>query len=87
MSSTAKIISSGLIATTLLLSAAPAGATDESLSGRAMTALGILIASQGNQALRDIRDEMKEHLLDDLKKLMLKPASGGPQQRAPAASR
>ena len=85
MNTIAKTLTNGLITTTLLIAAAPAGATEESLSERAITALGILIASQGNQALREIRDEMKEHLLDDLKQLMLEPANGGLQHQPPAA--
>lgn len=67
-----------LIATALTL-AGPAAASD-SPSERAASAVGHWIAMQGNQALRDIREDLKDRLSDSLKPLLptaesLKPAA------------
>lgn len=73
-------------ATAVLLAAAlfqagPAAAQD-SLPARAFSALGHAIAQQGNQALRDIRDEMRERLLRDLKPVLPQPAPASRPQPA-----
>jgi len=60
-----------------LLQAGPAAA-QESLSVRAVSVLGHLIAQQGNQALRDIRDQMRERLQQDLKPVLPRPAPATP---------
>ena len=46
----------------------------ESLPERAVEALGAVIASQGNAALLEIRQELKDTLLEQLKPLLPRPA-------------
>jgi hypothetical protein len=54
----------------------------ESLPARAVTALGLAIATQGDLALIQIREELQRNLLKSLKPLLPAPA---PAERAPAA--
>ena len=60
-----------LVATALTL-AGPAAAAD-SAGERAASAVGHWIAMQGNQALRDIREDLKDRLADSLKPLLPTP--------------
>lgn len=81
---TSKILSSLLLASTLAGASNPAAAA-ESLGDRAAVAVGHWIAAQGNQALRDIREEFRERLLETLKPVLPAPATA-PAVTAPAAS-
>lgn len=78
---TQKILASLLLAAALAGASAPAAAA-ESLGDRAAVAVGHWIASQGNQALRDIREEFRQRLLETLKPALPAPAPAAP---APAA--
>lgn len=69
------------LAAALVLSfAAFAGpaAAEESLSSRAASAVGAVIASQGNAALVQIRQELKETLLEQLRPWLPQPAGEKP---------
>ena len=68
----------------LALAMTPAHA-DDNLATRAMEALGIAIASQGNAALLQIQAELKEKLLESLRPELPSPATA-PEQ-APAEKR
>ncbi|MGH8629494.1 MAG: hypothetical protein ACREU7_01845 [Burkholderiales bacterium] len=62
------------------LASAPAVASD-SLPQRAAMALGAAIASQGNAALAQIRQELKENLLERIAPLLPKPSDTTPVQQ------
>ena len=55
-----------LIAVTLAAIAPAATAADNNLPARAATSVGLFIASQGNAALAQIREELKRDLLKRL---------------------
>jgi len=57
--------------------AGPAAA-EESLSARAVSAVGAVIASQGNAALVQIRQDLKDTLIDQLRPYLPQPADEAP---------
>lgn len=59
---------------------------EESLPERAVEALGTVIASQGNAALLEIRRELKDTLLQQLKPFLPPPAAA-PARPVETASR
>ena len=65
--------------------AAPAAA-EASLQDRAVSALGVAIASQGNAALIQIREDLKRDLLKTLAPLLPRPEAQ-PAAAAPAPKR
>lgn len=64
----------------------PAAAAQDSLPARAATAVGLAIASQGNAALVQIREELKDTLLEQLRPYLPRPteAPAVPAERADA---
>lgn len=75
-----------LIALTVLAAAGaatPAAAAD-SVGARAASAVGHWIAMQGNEALREIREEIDERLADSLKPMLPAPDAEAADAPAPA---
>lgn len=58
--------------------AGPAAAAEESLSTRAVSAVGAMIANQGNAALVQIRQELEDTLLEQLRPYLPRPADEKP---------
>ena len=80
-----RLIKSSLLALTLIATAGPAAAS-ESPGTRAASAVGHWIAMQGNQALREIRQDLRQRLAENLKPLLPTPAPATAQS-TPASSR
>jgi parvulin-like peptidyl-prolyl isomerase len=69
-----KNIKTQIVAALLALGCAgPAAAADQGLPGRAINALGIAIASQGDAALVQIREELKDTLREHIKPYLPRP--------------
>ena len=69
----------------LLMGMSTAAQAQEASDQRAMTGVGLVIAAQGNAALKEIRDELREQIEQTLQPLSL-PAQGladAPQVMAP----
>lgn len=63
-------------------------AADEGIATRTAVAVGHIIAAQGNAALVEIRRELKDALLEQVKPLLPKPApEAQPAAPAPALAR
>ena len=79
----------GLAALALCLAgaAAPAAAADAGFETRAVSALGIAIASQGNAALLEIKRELKDTLVDQLKPFLPAPSPTPSDTATPAPAR
>jgi len=75
----------GAVLTALCLAGAslPAAAQD-SMPARAINALGLAIKSQGDAALVQIRQELKETLRDHIQPLLPKPEADADRKSAPA---
>ena len=69
------LLAAALVACTSMV---PASAATETLPERAVNALGAVIASQGNAALIQIRRELKDTLLQQIKPLLPKPSEAAP---------
>ena len=76
-STMSRLAKSALIAVTLLASAGPAAAS-ESPGMRAANVVGHWIAMQGNQALRDIKQELRDRLAESLKPILPAPTAAAP---------
>lgn len=64
----------------LLTATQPAMASEQSLPMRAASGLGAFIASQGNAALTEIRDEVRKDLLERLKPYLPKRGETVPEK-------
>jgi len=75
----------GAVLTALCLAGAslPAAAQDN-LPARAINALGLAIKSQGDAALVQVRQELKDTLRDHIKPLLPKPEAAADRKSAPA---
>lgn len=74
-----------LLMTAILSASATPAAASDGAGTRAATAVGHWIAMQGNEALRDIREQFRERLLESLKPLVPAPApAAAPAATAPA---
>lgn len=67
-----------LIASLLLLAAAPGAQAASDPTQRVSTGVGRWIAAQGNAALRDITEDMRRELERDLRPLVPAPEGFGP---------
>ena len=82
------LIKSSLLALALIASG-PAAAQDSAGARAAILAansVGHWIASQGNQALIEIRKDLRENLTKSLKPLLSKPAEAAATAAAPATT-
>lgn len=61
-------------ATLLLTGSLNAQAADEAMSGRVVSGVGSWIAAQGNAALREIGDDLKQDLVQTLKPFIPAPS-------------
>lgn len=69
------------VLTLALLAAGPAAAEDSygaRVAAAAASSVGQWIATQGNQALRDIREELRDNLADKIKPFLPAPAEVTP---------
>jgi hypothetical protein len=83
----AKPIAAAVLALSALLAAAPAAAED-GLAGHAVTALGIAIAAQGDAALVQIREEVKQIVLERIRPYLPERKDVVPDEKpAPAPGR
>jgi hypothetical protein len=71
------LLTSSLLALALLGAAAPAAA-NEYAGARAASAVGHWVAAQGNAAVREIRDDLRQRLSDSLKPRLPAPKGSAP---------
>lgn len=73
-----------LVALSFTAFAAPAAADD--ITTRTAVAVGQAIAAQGNAALAEIRQEIKDALMEQIKPLLPEPAPESPPPVPPVAT-
>ena len=83
MNKTFKTQIGAVLALCLAGASLPAAAQDN-LPARAINALGLAIKSQGDAALVQIREELKDTLLDRIQPLLPKPEAAPDHKSAPA---
>jgi hypothetical protein len=75
-------LAAALLAATTLGASSVAQAQDQNVSSRVVVGLGAWIAAQGNAALAEVREDLKQDLRDAMKPLLpeSEPAPEAPQQ-------
>jgi len=75
-------LAAALIATTALGASTAAQAQEQAVASRVVVGLGAWIAAQGNAALAEVREDLKQDLREAMKPLLPEsaPAPEAPQQ-------